>query len=1070
MSLRRFFRRSAWDEERARELDSYIHEEIADNVARGMTPGAARAAAYRKLGNPTLIREEIYTMNSIGFLETFWQDLRYGVRLLRRNPTFAIVAILTLALGTGANTAIFQLVDAVRLRTLPVERSHELVELRIDTHDKGLTGRFVSSRPFMTEPLLRRLQESQQAFSSLFGYGAVSLDLSTGGESRPIEGMWVTGNFFSSLGVQARIGRAFTAEDDRVGCAAPGAVLSDAFWKREFGGDPSVIGRDVRLDGRAFQIVGVMPPSFFGVEVGRGFDVALPLCAEPIVRGEQSGIGKNDVWFLDVLGRLKSGVTGEQASVQMATMSPELFRATLPGNFIPDDQRDYLANTMTLRPASTGVSSLRSEYATPLWVLLGATALVLLIACANLANLLLARATAREREIAVRLAIGASRRRIVRQMISESLVIALLGAAGGLVISSWLSRTLVSVLSTDSNRIFVDLRTDWRVFAFTLLVGIGATLLFGFAPALRATRTSIGATMKAGSRGMSDSGERFGLRRALVVAQVALSLVLLAGALLLGQTYRNLTSMDIGFRTEGGHDRRGRRAQAGRRAGSTSRDRPTDARAAPGDSGVDRAARTHIIPLSGMGWNNRVLVNGQAQALNTNLNQVSDDYFTVLSTPLVKGRLFDSRRDTPESEPVAIVNETFVRKFLPGQEPIGATYQVQSRSNAAPTYRVVGVVKDSKYDEIRAEFPPTAYLAMSQQKTSSTFPRFLVRGALPPAQLTAAVTAAIGQVNPGILISYRTLSAQIGDTLVSERLMAALSVCFGVLALVIATVGLYGVIAYMVARRRVEIGIRLALGAERRSVIAMIVREAVVLVAAGAVIGAGLAIAAGRSAATLLYGLEPWDPVTLASAIAILATVGALASWIPAWRASRLSRPLPCGRTERQGFAHSIRVSEQTPTAEKEPTEAEKRDNVIRLAFDNDPAKLERFVDAIKRVIPENTGVVLRGSAVTGYRWKDKAPFDADGPGTSDLDLTFVGHRILEYYKVTGFFVPGVHSRPISKDDPDIAPGLNPLRDELMAMVKRPVNIQGTRDFVMYFRGELLGQPYLTLVEKSDVE
>ena len=888
MTLRRFFRRRFWDDERAREIDAHLAHEIDQNIARGMDAREARAAAHRKFGNPTRVREEIYDMNSLQLFDSIWQDLRYGVRLLRRNPTFAVVAIATLALGTGANTAIFELVNAVRLRTLPVVDAQQLVEVRIDTHDKGLTGRFMSQRPFFTEPLLRRVSETQQVFSSMFAYASISLDLATGGESRPVQGIWVTGDFFPTLGVSARVGRVLTPGDDRPGCGAPGAVLSDAFWRRHFGADPSAIGRTLSLNGHPFEVIGVTPPSFFGVEVGRGFDVAIPLCAEPIVRGEQTGIGKTDVWFLDVLGRLKPGVTAEQASAQLATLSKPVFSATLPGQFMPQDQADYLAYTLVTRAAGTGVSSLRANYATPLWALLGATAVVLLIACANLANLLLARATAREREIAVRLAMGASRRRVIRQMIAESLLIAGAGALGGLFVASWFSRMLVASLNTQSTQVFIDLAMDARVFAFTVAVAAAAALFFGLAPALRSTRLSLAATMKSGGRGTTDGRERFGLRRALVVAQVALSLMLVTGALLLGRTYHNIVATDPGFRQDGvviaSLDLR--RTGAAPEARPTLTHRIEDALAAI--PGVDGVAETFIVPVSGSGWNNRAVVDGKTMPGNVNMNMISEHYFSVLATPVLRGRIFDARIDTPESEPSAVVNEAFAAKFLGGREPVGRTFQIESRDANPPTYRVVGVVANTKYGDLREAFEPIAYFARSQQKDAGPFTTFLLHATLPPSRVTEAATAAITGVNPAILVQYQTLPDQIADTLVSERLMAALSFCFGVLAMAIATIGLYGVMSFMVARRRSEIGIRLALGAERSRVVAMIVREALVLLSVGAVIGVALSMASGRAVAALLYGLTPSDPATITTAVGGLALVSLLASWLPARRASRV--------------------------------------------------------------------------------------------------------------------------------------------------------------------------------------
>jgi putative ABC transport system permease protein len=887
MSLTRFFRRRRWDDERARELEAHLAHEIDDNIARGMTPGEARTAAHRKLGNPTRIREEIYTMNSIAFIETLWQDLRYGARLLRRNPTFAVVAILTLALGTGANTAIFQLVDAVRLRTLPVDRPEELAEVRIVKAPNGRTGNFMGRWPRLTYPLYLKIKEQQQVFSDLVAWGSMSLDLSQGGEQRPAQALWVSGNFFSVLGVRPAAGRLLAPSDDVRGCA-PGVVLGHPFWQREYGGDPSVVGRTILLDGQRFDIVGVTSAEFYGVDVGRTFDLALPICAEPVIRGTNTALEKPDVWFLAGLGRLKPGVTVEQAGAHLAGLSKGILSATVSERYTAADAKDYVEMVIGASGASGGLSGLRSDYGASLNILLAVTGLVLLIACANLANLMLARATAREREVAVRLAIGASRRRIVRQMLSESLLIAAIGAAGGVLVAQWFSRSLVAFLGTADNPRFVDLPMDWRVFAFTAAVAVAACLIFGLTPAIRATRASLGSTMKTGSRGMTDGRERFGIRRALVVLQVAVSLVLVVGALLFVRSLRNLTTMDPGFRQEGvltaSLDTRKANVPTQSRAAMTAR-LLERVRAIPG---VVAAAQTYTTPLSGNSWNNQIVVGGAGQKEMVNFNSVGPGYFETLGVRLVVGRDFDAR-DTPQSPKVAIVTESFVRKYFAGRDPVGQSFQIEEPAGEPrPSYQIVGVVRDTKYSDLREPFTPLAHLAAQQDAAPGPFLRIAIRAETTPAAVTAAVTRAVAEVNPAIAIQYQTVKTQVEQSLLRERLMATLSGFFGGLAVLIATIGLYGVMSYMVARRRTEIGVRMALGADHGMVVRMIVREAGVLLAIGLGIGALLSVYAARTAATFLYELTPSDPVTLAIAIAGLATVTLLASWIPARRAARL--------------------------------------------------------------------------------------------------------------------------------------------------------------------------------------
>jgi putative ABC transport system permease protein len=892
MSWTRFFRRAQWDQRRAEELRNHLDLEIDDNIARGMSPEAAARAAHLKLGNPTLIREEIYQMNTLRFTETISQDLRYGFRLLRRNPTFSIVAILTLALGTGANAAIFQLVNSVRLRALPVERPQELVSIVIDTNDTGRTGRFMSRRPFFSDPLFQAIRAQQQGFSDVFGWGITTWNLATDGEYRPAQGLYVTGGFFGGLGVKAQIGRVITDADDKAGCGAPGAVLTHGFWQSRYGGNPSVIGQPITLDGRSFEVIGVTPPNFFGPEVGRSFDVAIPVCAEPMIRGTGSALGKPDYWFLDMMARLAPGWTIERADAQLRGISAGIFKDTLPPRYQAESAKNYLAFTLTAKPAGTGVSGLRSAYATQLWVLLGATGLVLLITCANLANLMLARATAREREIAVRLAIGASRKRLVRQMLSESLLIAGLGAAGGIVLAQWLSKTLVMFLSTENNRLFVDLSPDWRVFAFITGVAICACLFFGLSPALKATGTSPGKAMQAGGRSQSDSGERFAMRRALVVVQVALSMVLIVGALLFGRSLRNLVTIDPGFRQDGilTIDVDVRRSGISEAALSQVYAQVMDR--VRSVAGVEAAAEVTIVPMSGSGWNQTLVIDGVKKDGIVNMNRVGVDYFKTMGTPLLAGRNFGPEDRLGATE-TAIINETLARKYFGTLNPIGRTFQIDiAKGEASPHYQIVGLVRDTKYQELREEFTPIAYFAAAQEKEPGPFLDLMVRSSMPLANLTPTLTRAIREVAPNSTVAYETVRTYVRDSLVTERLMASLSGFFGVLAMLIATIGLYGVMTYMVSRRKVEIGIRMALGADPRKVVRMVLGESGLLLAIGVVAGAALAAFASRWAESLLFGLQSWDPASFALAAAALAIVSLMAAWIPARRASRLAPTL----------------------------------------------------------------------------------------------------------------------------------------------------------------------------------
>ena len=482
------------------------------------------------------------------FRQNLLQDARHGIRLLLLNPGFALVAILSLALGIGANTAIFQLLDAVRLRTLPVQHPEQLATVRLSPFNAS--GRFFNSHSEITNPQWELIRAQQQGFSGILAWAPDQLNLARGGEIRMAKVIWVSGEFFDVLGVTPQMGRVFHRADDRRGCPLT-AVASESFARREFGAPGSALQKSVTLDGHSAEIVGVTPPQFFGVEVGRTFDLAIPICADPIIRGENTALDERIDWWLSLIGRLKPGWTVEKASTQLNAISPALFEATLPPTYQADEAKGYLADRLKAFPAANGFSDLREDYSNPLWMLLAIAALVLLIACANLANLMLARASAREKEIAVRLALGASRGRLIRQLLSESLLLACAGALSGILVANVLGRLLVAMISTQQDSTFLDLSTDYRVLGFTALLAIVTTILFGLAPAVRATKSSPASSMRASGRGLTAHRERFGLRRILVVTQVALSLVLLVGALLFTGSLRNLVGLDAGFRQDG---------------------------------------------------------------------------------------------------------------------------------------------------------------------------------------------------------------------------------------------------------------------------------------------------------------------------------------------------------------------------------------------------------------------------------------------------------------------------------------------------------------------------------------
>jgi predicted permease len=891
MGFSRFFRRRTWDEERAREIDSYIEEETAENLARGMAADEARYAALRKLGNRAAAREQIYDFNSIAWLESLWQDLRYGARLLRRNPGFAAVAILSLALGMGANTAIFQLLDSIRMKTLPVERPQELaiVHLADWSHSRG---DFYTWNPALSNPIWEKLRDRQQAFSGMLAWSPADFNLSAAGDYRGATGLLVSGDFFRVLGVTPIRGRLFTPADDMRGCGNPGAVISYSFWQREFGGGSNVIGRKLTLDDHPAEIIGVTPASFQGPEIGRTFDVVVPLCAEAI-GAENNRLEQNHAWWLTVMGRLKPGWTIDQATADVNGLSSGIMTETVPFEWDKESVQKYLGAKLAAYPAATGISQLRHDYEDRLWLMLALAGAVLLIACANLANLLLARASARSREIAVRMAIGASRTRIVRQLFSESFLLAVIGAVTGVLLASWLSHLLVRLLGSDGHGPTIDLATDWRVLAFTAGVAMLTAVIFGLAPALSSTRSSHMAMMNAGGRSSTATRERFVFRRSLVVAQVALSLVLLVSALLFVRSLTNVLNVDPGFRADGllvGFSDWSRLEVPSAERNEFQRRMVERLRAVPGATAVSSAI---IVPITGSSWDNHVWMDGQAprtdDAANAWFNRVSTDFFRTMGTTLLAGRDFNDN-DLLNSIKVAIVNEAFARKFVGSSNPIGKRFWIEANPMEPETrFEIVGLVRDTKYRDIRETTPePVVFKPASQTLKPTRFTIFLVRSPLPPAALLPSLRRALNEASPRIVTNWDTLPTMVRRGTLQEHLLADLSGFFGLLAGLLAVIGLYGVMSYIVVRRTNEIGIRMALGADRHHVIGLILREALTLLMIGTAVGVALALVAGRAATSMLFGLKPTDPRVLAAAVLGLGTASLAAAYLPARRASRL--------------------------------------------------------------------------------------------------------------------------------------------------------------------------------------
>jgi len=814
-------------------------------------------------------------MNTVSWLESIAQDVRYGARLLLTNPGFALVAILSLALGIGANTAIFQLLNAVRLRSLPIKSPQELAEIKIvgGNEGMGLNGPYGE----LTRPIWEEIHRAHPAFSGVFAWGKDQFGVGEGKDFQLANGIFVSGDFFDVLGIAPWRGRLTTPEDVHA-CPEATAVVSHAFWQSKLGGPE--IGADTKLliNGELKQIVGVTPPSFFGLAVGERFDIALPFC-------RPKELSRN-VFDITVMGRLRPGWNLPRASAQLGGMSPGIMAATEITGYDAGTRQKYRNFRLAAYPASSGVSDLRNAYDSSLELLLAITGLVLLIACANLANLMLARASIREREIAVRLALGAARIRLLRQLLVESSLLAAIGAALGVGLAQVLSRILVLSLSTGDESITLQTGTDWRVLLFTACVTGLTCIVFGMAPSFRASGADPVTAMKSGGRGLTAGRERFSIQRAMVVAQISISLVLLVGALLFVRSFHNLMTFNPGMREQGISV-----AFLGFQKSNIPRDRIEefdrqlleDVRATPG---VLNAATTTNVPLTGSSWGHTISI-GQVEG-GSKFTWVSPRYFETMGIPLVGGRGF-TQRDTGSSQRVAVVNQTFIRRFLNGANPIGQTLRTHPEPDYPSTiYQIVGVIPDTKYSSLRGEIPPMVFAPAAQFPNPRPWVAMMIQSNLPPAAAINSVKRRLAEKHPEIIAQFGTYQSQIRNGLLREKLMAMLSGFFGLLAALLAMAGLYGVISYVTTVRRNEIGIRLALGANRAQVVGMVMREAGVLLIVGVAIGTLLALAAGRGASSLLFELKSYDPLTLAAAILLLAFIGALASFLPARRASKL--------------------------------------------------------------------------------------------------------------------------------------------------------------------------------------
>jgi predicted permease len=803
-------------------------------------------------------------------------DLRYALRQILKNPGFAAVVVLILALGIGANTAIFQLLDAVRLRSLPIHNPQELAEVRIVGGNGGM-GLNPSRYGGLTRPVWQEIRESQQAFSGVFAWTAAEFRVGKGSELRRANGIRVSGDFFRVLGVRPWQGRLLLPEDE-MACPPSRAVVSYSYWQSQLGGRD--LTSDIRLavDGDSMEVIGVTPPEFFGLAVGERFDIALPLCQPKELR--------RDVFNVAVMGRLHPEWTVDRAAAHLDTISPGIFEATAITGYGAKTVERYKRFRLAAYPASGGVSVLRKKYDSSLWLLLGITGLVLLIACANLANLMLARASAREPEIAVRLALGASRWRLFRELLLESGLLAITGAALGMGLAQFLSQVLIQSLSTESAAVTLSIDTDWRVLLFAALVAAITCIAFGAAPALRATQTEPITAMRSAGRGLTAGRDRFSLQRMMVVTQIAISLVLMVGAMLFVRSFRNLMTFDPGMRQRGITV-----AFFGFHQSQIARDRYAEfqrqlleeVHSAPG---VFHAATTTNVPLIGGSWGHGVRI-GSSEG-SSMFTWVSPSYFQTMGIPLLKGREF-SPNDTEASPRVAIVNQAFVNKLLGGADPIGQTLRTSPEPRYPSTvYEIVGVIPDTRYDDVRGETPPMTFAPASQFPDIGSWAKMMIHSDLAPETIMRSVKRWISEKHPEIVMEFSAFQPQIREGFVRERLMAMVSGFFGLLAVLLAVIGLYGLISYIVTRRRHEIGIRAALGAQPRDLRWLVLRETLLLAAVGTAIGVPATLMTGRLASSLLFGITATDPITIASSTLLLVGAAILSGYLPARRAAKV--------------------------------------------------------------------------------------------------------------------------------------------------------------------------------------
>ena len=879
--FRRLFFKTQVERDMDEELRAYLAIAAEQKMSAGMSRDEAVRAAHIEIGSLDAIKERARDVGWESAFESFWQDVRYAIRGLRKSPGFTSVAVLTLALGIGATTAIFSLLEAVILRSLPVRNPEELV--------------LVGPRGFQY-PAFQAFREHRDIFVDLLATSGVTpLDVDTqAGVREPTGVSLVSGSYFSTLGIQASIGRIFTVNEDRAPGEHPVAVASYGYWQRRFGADAAILNRVVRIGGTPITIIGVAPQGFFGEQVGVAPDLWVPLAMwGQVVPGRNLLQSPGTAW-LRIIGRVRPGVTASGVHPGLTRTFQQVVTGIFGPNAAEDQRRDIARATVTLEPAGTGVSNVRAQFARPLQMLMGAVVLVLLIACANIANLLLARGAERRREIDVRLALGMSRARLIRQLLTESLVLAALGGAAGLAIA-WLGReALLRLISADGSRLPVAVTMDARLLVFVAVISSATAILFGLAPAWQSARASLVTSLVASRETGGRPRQR--LSAALVIAQVALSLVLLTGAGLFLRTIANLRDVDLGFSPErllvldvnpqaAGY--------SGDRAIALNRRLLDRIKALPGVSSVSlsehgvltgRDSSTNLMRSSGF-------VAGAEGFPQTRWDVVGPQYFSTIGTRLLSGRDFTGRDDIASPYVVAI-NEEMARFFFAGADPIGRRLVWDVRGEKE--FEIVAVTREVKLSGPRDKpqmrfYLPYFQLPLIRPTWVLASTRFLVRTAADPALLAPLLRQLVPSEDPRLSVA----SLDVGPELVSralfrERMVATLLVAFGVLAIALACLGLYGLIAFHVVQRTSEIGIRMALGAQRSHVLWVTLRRGLAWIGAGVAVGIPLALGASRVAQGLLFGLSATDPGPLIGAAGVISAMGLLAAYIPARRATRV--------------------------------------------------------------------------------------------------------------------------------------------------------------------------------------